>query len=65
MTKLNTIAGALFLAAASSAQAHQGLHEGGLFQTLVHMLTEPDHLAIIAAAGSLGYLLFRRVRKKG
>ena len=61
-TKLLLAAGLLPLS--SLAQAHPAIHEGGFMQNLVHMLTEPDHLLLIGALGSLGYLLFRSVRKR-
>lgn len=41
----------LILAAMSSAAfAHPGDHQFTLAATLVHLLTEPDHLAMLSAA---------------
>lgn len=49
--KLQTVknlSAAGLLAAAPMASAHPALFEGGPLQTLVHQLTEPDHLLMLA-----------------
>jgi hydrogenase/urease accessory protein HupE len=45
------------------AHAHPGEHHGTLFDAVVHLLTEPDHLAMAAIAvlvGVVGARLHRR-----
>ncbi len=47
----------------SVAHAHPGEHHGTLFDAIVHLLTEPDHLAMAAIAvlvGVVGARLHRR-----
>lgn len=54
---------AFVLACSGYAWAHPGEHHDSLFATLVHLLTEPDHLAMAAAAiivGALGAGVLRR-----
>ncbi len=63
MMKFKTLTTFLLSTGAWEAQAHAGLHTGGFLQNMVHFLTEPDHLAIVAAASFGGYLLYRRVRR--
>ena len=52
---------AMCLALPMAAFAHPGDHHGG-FPSLVHLLTEPDHLAMILGAAFIGYFIHRRVR---
>jgi hypothetical protein len=40
-----------------------GDHSGNVFQLLAHMLTEPDHLAILSAAGAVVFVLYRYLRR--
>jgi hydrogenase/urease accessory protein HupE len=45
------------------AHAHPGAHHGNLLDGIVHLLTEPDHLAMAAVAvlaGIAGARFFRR-----
>lgn len=45
------------------AHAHPGAHHGTLMDSIVHLLTEPDHLAMAAIAvlvGIAGARFFRR-----
>lgn len=49
------------LATASVAHAHPAIHADGFWGNLAHMLTQPDHLLILAGACVLGYLLIRRL----
>lgn len=49
------------LALPLAAFAHPGEHHGGI-PSLAHILTEPDHLAMILGAGAIGYFIYRRVR---
>ena len=56
-------AAAALLAAAPLAWAHPAVFDGSALANLVHLLTEPDHLLILAGAGlSVGVLwhLMRR-----
>ncbi|WP_395541228.1 hypothetical protein [Neotabrizicola sp. sgz301269] len=56
---MKPVAAALFFLP-SAALAHTGDHHGA---GLWHLLTEPDHLAMIAAvAAVLGLVIYRRVR---
>ncbi|MFM7444914.1 MAG: HupE/UreJ family protein [Tabrizicola sp.] len=50
----------LLTALASPALAHPGDHEGS---GLVHFLTQPDHLAILALAGLVVAFVVYRVRR--
>jgi hypothetical protein len=55
---------AAFLATAVSAGAHPGSHELTVSQSAFHLLTQPDHLALIAAALALGGYIIYRARKQ-
>ena len=58
-----TIFATLLLLAATPALAHPGAHHGTLLDAVAHLLSEPDHLALAAAAvlvGVLGARFFRR-----
>ncbi|WP_439537535.1 hypothetical protein [Methyloversatilis sp.] len=47
----------------SAASAHDGEHHGSLLATLMHLVSQPDHVAMIAAAailGGVGALVMRR-----
>jgi len=56
----------LLTLAAGSALAHSGAHLGSLLATVWHLLTEPDHLALLALGAAIGatgaVLLVRRAR---
>jgi hypothetical protein len=47
----------------SGAFAH-GDHSGSVFQVLGHMLSEPDHLAMLSVAAIVVTVLFRVARRK-
>lgn len=51
---------ALLAAAPGAAFAHPGEHHGGLLDALMHLLGEPDHLAMLLGAVVVGLLLARR-----
>jgi hydrogenase/urease accessory protein HupE len=59
-----SIAAAAFLAMATTAQADPGAHHMPFVQTLFHLLTEPDHLAMIAGAAALAIFLYAKSRKQ-
>jgi len=59
----HAVAGTLLALPTAVAFAHPGEHHGG-FASLVHLLTEPDHLAMILGAAALGYFIHRRVRRQ-
>ena len=61
-TLRSTTAGIL-LGLPVAAFAHPGDHPGG-FASLAHLLTEPDHLAMLLGAVALGYFIHRRVRQQ-
>ncbi len=53
------------LSAAGAAQAHPGDHGHDWFAALLHLLSEPDHLAgIVLAIGVIGVLTLRRLRRR-
>lgn len=56
-----TAVAGIALALPAAAFAHPGEHPGG-FASLVHLLTEPDHLAMLIGAAALGYFIHRRIR---
>ncbi|WP_432695071.1 HupE/UreJ family protein [Marinobacterium sp. YM272] len=39
--------------APGAAFAHEGEHGGAFFKELMHVVTEPDHLAIVVAGAAL------------
>ena len=51
---------AFLLTAATAAWAHPGDHHAGLLATLIHLFSEPDHLAMVFAAVALGIWGARR-----
>ena len=59
-----TVISTLVLAAmASPAFAHPGDHVFSMLGSLVHLLTEPDHLAMMAVAAVVGFFIYRRARR--
>lgn len=50
---------------APSALAHPGDHPPDLLATLVHLVTQPDHLGLLALAGGAGWLGARALRRRG
>jgi hydrogenase/urease accessory protein HupE len=47
----------------SAASAHEGEHHGGLLVALMHLVSQPDHVALLAAAailGGVGAVVMRR-----
>jgi hydrogenase/urease accessory protein HupE len=58
------IASTAIFASAESAVAHTGEHGLSFTQGAFHVLTQPDHLAmIVAVAAVLGFLAYRRGRR--
>ncbi len=55
---------ALALAWSGAAWAHPGEHHETLLATLVHLFSEPDHLAMAAAAVIAGVLGARALRRR-
>jgi hypothetical protein len=56
----------LALAWSSVAWAHPGEHHGNLGDALLHLMSEPDHVALLVAAaviGGFGALMMRRRAK--
>lgn len=54
----------LLLLAATPALAHPGAHHGTLSDAIAHLLSAPDHVALMAAAGVAGVLGTRRYRRR-
>ena len=46
------------------AHAHPGTHPGGVVDAIVHLLSEPDHLAIAAIAVGVGIASARLYRRR-
>jgi hydrogenase/urease accessory protein HupE len=55
MIKRLTLVSATLVVTTDGALAHPGEHVLGALQGLVHLLTEPDHLALIGVAAVLAY----------
>lgn len=62
VTSVLAAAGTLLLSTA--AFAHPGHHGSDWLQAVIHMLTEPDHLASILLAVGVAVLVWRSVRRK-
>ncbi len=56
---LKSIQAACLLAVTSTAWAHPAVYEGSALSNLVHLLTEPDHLLILAGIGLAAGILWR------
>lgn len=52
-----------FVLFAPLAHAHPGAHHGDFWAGIVHLLTEPDHLALIGLALLVGVFGYRRLRQ--
>lgn len=52
---------AISMFATTSAQADPG---HGMMGNLIHLLTEPDHLAILAVIAGAAYFTLRRLRAR-
>ena len=52
------------LAACLPAQAHPGHHGADWAASLAHLLTQPDHAALIALAAVAGALAWRRLGRR-
>ena len=52
------VTAASLLAAAPVSWAHPGLFDGTVIANLAHLLTEPEHLLIIAGAGLAAAILW-------
>ncbi len=50
-------------AMAGPALAHPGDHALSVLQSLAHLLTEPDHLALLVLVLGVGILAFSRLRR--
>lgn len=60
-----TLSTLLALAASTgSALAHPGEHGFSVIGSLAHLLTEPDHLAMMAMVAAAGYGVWRRGKAK-
>lgn len=57
------IAAASLLAVAPVTWAHPGLFDGSVVANLAHLLTEPDHLLIMAGAGLAAGILWHIKRR--
>jgi hydrogenase/urease accessory protein HupE len=59
--KFVSVAG--LLATAPAAWAHPGLLDGNALANLIHLLTEPDHLLILAGIGLTAGILWHIKRR--
>jgi len=48
---IKLILSTILLTAAPAAWAHPALFDGGLLANLMHLLTQPDHLLLLAGIG--------------
>jgi hydrogenase/urease accessory protein HupE len=55
---------AVLIAGTSGALAHPGDHAYSAFQSVLHVLTEPDHLAMMVGAIVLAVGLYVRSKKR-
>jgi hypothetical protein len=62
MTKLFSLS-AILLAGSTSAAFAIGDHNGSIVELAAHMLTEPDHLAMLSVAAVVGVVLYRLSRR--
>lgn len=64
---MKTFFGSAIILAAMSAPvlAHPDNHSYSFVQSLVHLVTEPDHLSILALAAAGAAWLVARSRKRG
>ena len=62
MAKQILISALMVSASAGAAFAH-GDHSGNVLQVVGHMLTEPDHLAMLSVAGLVAFALYRLSRR--
>jgi hydrogenase/urease accessory protein HupE len=62
MTKLILISTFMVSASTGAAFAH-GDHTGNALQVVAHMLSEPDHLAMLSVAGLAALALYRLSRR--
>ena len=61
--KKSIIAAGMLVATSGAALAHPGDHAFTVVNSLIHLLTEPDHLALLATAGvvaAAAYVKFKR-----
>ena len=58
-------AGTLLATIAPAALAHPGDHHEGWMATLVHLLTQPDHLALLLLAAGAGWAGARMLARRG
>jgi hydrogenase/urease accessory protein HupE len=56
---------AFALATAGYASAHSGDHHDSMLATLMHLLSEPDHLALAVGAVIVGALGARLLHRRG
>jgi hydrogenase/urease accessory protein HupE len=59
MKKIAATSLGLLSISATSAMAHPGNHAFSVAASLFHLLTEPDHLAMMAVTAAIGYGLWR------
>ncbi len=58
------ISASVLCATSGAASAHPGEHVLTVLQSVAHVLTEPDHLAmILGAVAIVGVLLYKRGRR--
>lgn len=64
MNKIIAFSTGLLTISATSALAHPGTHDFSFTASLFHLLTEPDHLAMmaVAAAAAFGIWRWRKAR---
>lgn len=59
MKKIIAVAAGLLALSTTTAFAHPGVHDFSFVGSLYHLVTEPDHLAMMAGVAALGYGFWR------
>ena len=58
------IATGILAATSGAALAHPGDHAFSMINSLIHLLTEPDHLAMVVAAVGVAAFAFYKFKRK-
>jgi hydrogenase/urease accessory protein HupE len=59
MKKIAAMSLGLLAVSATSALAHNGVHDFSFAGSMFHLVTEPDHLAMMGFTVAIGYALWR------
>jgi hydrogenase/urease accessory protein HupE len=59
MKRVITLSLAVLSVSATAAMAHNGVHDFSFAGSLFHLISEPDHLAMMGFTAAIGYALWR------